>query len=99
MKVLRWVKSLFWNDTYGYWQDWCCFVGFAATVLGVIGALLLGICLALIALSRTSCNAVATESDLSTRYDAWAGCMVQIDDGRWVPEDLVKYEGGKVTAR
>jgi hypothetical protein len=41
------------------------------------------------AVSTGRCNARWNESGLTTKYDEWSGCKVEID-GRWIPEANVQ---------
>ena len=41
--------------------------------------------------ARSECAAVWSESGAESKYSMFGGCLVKLDDGRWVPSSAVRW--------
>lgn len=63
---------------------------FGVKVLVWTGVFIVGLMSAVICLDRASCSARWQASGHATRYGVLQGCLVELEPGRWVPEDTFK---------
>ena len=58
----------------------------------ILGIVIIAVILGIVTAAFTpffilDCNRTAKQMDTQYKYDFWAGCFLQLDDGSWVKDD------------
>jgi hypothetical protein len=71
-------------------RDHLHWYGSTYALVAVCGAIVVGLLTFGVHMNHVACTRKWEASGYTTKFDVYAGCMVHLPNGRWVPESAVR---------